>query len=562
MSKAFREIISILAATVLLFSCAMPAFAASTCSCGNYPVVVVNGMGDSPYIKDAGSRNEEVVFPPQSDDIKKIVALGVPALMASMASNNYSLAEKVIIPLAKDMLEGMSFNPDGTSKYNVTTANYGAGSVENYPDVLGGSNERGLAHTFADELGADHVYVFNYDWRYSPLDNCVELRRIVEMAKAETGHNKVSLTACSMGGIVTLAYLYKYGGADINSCTMLSSTFCGTNLVNDIFNKRITITEKDLNNFLNDAVAKDETEEKIFDYLFVFLDFLGTTDRVFSKADDAVATLIDDIYWDVIIPCFGYFPGLWALVNNDEDFENGKKLMLEKADDSFIEYIDFFHYNVMNNRKNILDDAQAQGMKLYIVSHYDKCGYPLYDAVAEQTDGLLETSCTSGGATCAPYGEALPDSYVQVCCTDLGHKHISPDKILDASTAMYPEQVWLIKDYRHVGCKYGTNMCQLVYKFTQSDEQLTVSSLTDYPQFLEMDENENIKSGVKFAYIKGNMDQTDDSVTTSDARLALRVAAQLETVNSMQKYLGDMDDNNVIDTTDARTILRIAAKLQ
>ena len=53
----------------------------------------------------------------------------------------------------------------------------------------------------------------------------------------------------------------------------------------------------------------------------------------------------------------------------------------------------------------------------------------------------------------------------------------------------------------------------------------------------------------------------DGFVTTDDARLALRVAASLETIDAAAKAKGDVDGDGVITTTDARVILRIVAQL-
>ncbi|MBQ1552536.1 MAG: dockerin type I repeat-containing protein [Clostridia bacterium] len=53
----------------------------------------------------------------------------------------------------------------------------------------------------------------------------------------------------------------------------------------------------------------------------------------------------------------------------------------------------------------------------------------------------------------------------------------------------------------------------------------------------------------------------DGSVTATDARLALRAAAKLDTLEGAAAKACDCDGSNTIDATDARSILRAAAKL-
>lgn len=53
----------------------------------------------------------------------------------------------------------------------------------------------------------------------------------------------------------------------------------------------------------------------------------------------------------------------------------------------------------------------------------------------------------------------------------------------------------------------------------------------------------------------------DGRTDASDARLALRAAAKLETLSPLQQKLADTDGDGVVNAGDARTILRIAAKL-
>ena len=62
-------------------------------------------------------------------------------------------------------------------------------------------------------------------------------------------------------------------------------------------------------------------------------------------------------------------------------------------------------------------------------------------------------------------------------------------------------------------------------------------------------------------YKKGDVDLNGD-VTAADARLALRAAVQLETLEPLPHWLADADNNDAITAADARLILRAAVGLE
>ena len=62
-------------------------------------------------------------------------------------------------------------------------------------------------------------------------------------------------------------------------------------------------------------------------------------------------------------------------------------------------------------------------------------------------------------------------------------------------------------------------------------------------------------------YVLGDVTM-DGKINSSDARLALRAAAKVETLAELQQKLADVDADGKVKAGDARTILRIAAKLE
>lgn len=68
---------------------------------------------------------------------------------------------------------------DGNSIYNVGIANYWTDSLKNHPGYLSGtSNEPAICRQVAQNIGADKVYAFNYDWR---LDACETAAKLADL---------------------------------------------------------------------------------------------------------------------------------------------------------------------------------------------------------------------------------------------------------------------------------------------------------------------------------------------------------------------------------------------
>ena len=112
---------------------------------------------------------------------------------------------------------------------------------------------------------------------------------------------------------------------------------------------------------------------------------------------------------------------------------------------------------------------------------------PVYERSYVNGDMVLETELMSAGATVAPYGKTLGDDYVP----EIPGK-LSPDKVIDASTCLLPENTWFIKDAPHVPCTYGSELAEMLFWLLSYEGQPTVSTNELYPQFQYADEPQNL----------------------------------------------------------------------
>ena len=70
-----------------------------------------------------------------------------------------------------------------------------------------------------------------------------------------------------------------------------------------------------------------------------------------------------------------------------------------------------------------------------------------------------------------------------------------------------------------------------------------------------------IRSRIPSGGMKGDVN-LDGKVDATDARLALRAAAKLDTLTGQAFTNADVDGSGIINAEDARKILRVAAKLE
>ena len=130
---------------------------------------------------------------------------------------------------------------------------------------------------------------------------------------------------------------------------------------------------------------------------------------------------------------------------------------------------------------------EAAGVKFGYVSHYNSRQLPIYSGFKAHGDGVLESDRTSGFATFAEYGKTLTDEQL----AGVAAEYISPDKVVNASTCLYPKTTWIIKNAGHVGCKDGSDHTEFAIWLITQDEQPTVYTNATYPRFMNCDANEN-----------------------------------------------------------------------
>lgn len=480
-----KKAVSIIVVLTMILSFSMPVFAADThdpVKCKNIPVIVVRGMDFGGLYVDCGTENEKSAI---NTDAGMIIMGVFKIIGAGIVNFSFDAAIDEISNLACNIFEGFTMDQNGDSLYNVSTPKYPE-SADKYENLCSGEGfEYGIVRTCIETFGEGHTYYVNYDWRLDPFVVADDINAAVESATKNTGHDKVNIICCSMGGQMTMAYLTEYGYEKVNRCLFMSSTFCGAQVASDLLTGKVDITAKTLYNFVGNL-----SDNGILTFLIDALYKVGVFDGITVLTDFILENYKDDLYEDAIIPVFGRMPALWGLVQ-PEDYESAINFVFggrTKENAAFLERTDKLQ-QMMSNRTNLINEMLDSGVEIAIVAHYDAPVAPVYENAHFNGDGTLETYQMSGYATVAPYGETLGDDYVAKY-----PEYLSPDRVVDLSTALFPEYTYIIKGAPHVAGSYGTEYSEFIVWLLTYDGDFRAGSSEKYPQFMVSDSAQTLSS--------------------------------------------------------------------
>ena len=139
-----------------------------------------------------------------------------------------------------------------------------------------------------------------------------------------------------------------------------------------------------------------------------------------------------------------------------------------------------------------------------------------------------------------------------------GHNHVSWDYKIDASTCMFPEQTWIIKNLTHGYAIENGTLDILIWLLTADAQPTIHTDRTNYPQFILYNAYRRKLTPIDTQGIIGDIDQST-AVNARDAVLALQMAAGQLAVSDVEIALGDIDGDGSITIEDAREILYMAA---
>jgi pimeloyl-ACP methyl ester carboxylesterase len=478
-----KRTVSAILVVVLMFTACVPAFAApqvqtSEPTAPEYPLVVIRGVNFMNQYLDIGTENERSYIPPiKAGDIFSTFMKGAAKYMVSFDKQKFLTP---ILDYVNETFKYVACDKNGDSIYNVGVDEYplSAANYEDYP--LGDEHEDGILSEAVNRYGAEYVYYFNYDWRIDPLDAAVKIDEMINRALSDHGCDKVNIIACSMGGVMTVGYLYEYGYEKVNKIVMLSSAFCGTYMLSDVFQGKLRLNPTGAYNLLKYGLNLSFPIKILVDIL-QRTGFIGRLCNFMNGfISDEHEFILDYTFRDT----FGSIPSWWAMVLNDEidacvDYMfPTAELKAEYA--GLLERIDRIHA-MLDARDELLRSANEDGVGIFVLANYNMPLYPFYERSTSFGDGL-ETALMAGGAQTADFGTTLdvPET-----------EFLSPDKMVDVTNVLFPDSTWIIKNAPHVPCKVGSEFAEFLFVLIDTEENMTVYSNPLYPRFLCVDNNQN-----------------------------------------------------------------------
>ena len=472
MGKAIRKITAVMLCAALLITAvyiggSQKAAAEQT----NQPVIYILGYNTHIAVLNAGLEDDEVTASFKTDKLIGLLKDNIDVFLKAFVTQDWSDFCKIIIDFMTDSFQYLRLDGNGEPVYESRTArlqnrDFVYGRMQRSPDL--------------DQFN------FHYDWRLDPTENMQALRDYIDLVLEMTGSETFSLCGRCEGACLAMTYYETYHDERMTDLTFYASALKGASPVGEAFSGNLYVDADALERYLNDTelgvdIKVGDTieinDETIIKILKVASDVYGT---------DLVCWAVNNVYqqiYDAIIPealraSFGSFPGFWAMVE-DKYYEQAKELVFGGVEDEYaglIQKIDNYHYNYMNRADEIIKEASENGVRVVNVVKYGKQPLPVIEDADILSDGICKVYNASLGATCTKIGETFSDEYIAAAES----RYISPDKCIDASTCMFPETTWFIKDLHHNDFPKVGNA--FVYTVTLNHD-MTVTSDALYPQY-------------------------------------------------------------------------------
>lgn len=503
MKKVFAKILCTVLAVVMVFSCTSVAFADN----GVTPVIVVHGMGGTSIYKNPESNDRKLLG---SFDFGTLFTSNNDVLHALLDATQGQINDpvKLINMLARVMNDytELACDKNGNPAADTGIVDFWTDSLANHIEFLqnGESSEPALWRAIADQVGANNVYAFNYDWRLDAAENGEKLDKYIDMVKQQTGKSKVTLIGGSEGTVVVSAYVDAHkNDNELEKVVYLNGAFNGVGVCR-VFAQDLVFDKEVLRNYIVNITQS--LRNKSID--MTRLTWLSTTtvdtvDNLCKLLNNIVndPQLLKMVYNEVLYPVFGCIPALWEFIPYDAfDTAVEKMSAIGFLDKSGGLYTKILNYHAIQGRlESNIKELKNKGVQIAIVANYGLPTIPVTSDYDAQSDVLIETKYASLGATAAGYGKTLPSSRTEK------NKYASIDEIIDASTCAFPDNTWFIKGVQHMGFWYGTQACTFVATLVATKTPLTVSAIkssTGTGQFVGTDNSLN------FAEISANKPKT------------------------------------------------------
>ncbi len=459
--------------------------------CNHSPVIILPGINHSPtYLYN--EKDDPVLFNDkhiggtlliinEAALSKRIIKKSALNTLASIILQSNIRLDRIAYDFVCDALKFQRCDNNGNHIENLKTKRWYHSLEKMSKKDLDWTYRMVPMKSLVDEIGEDHTYFFTFNLVGDPMDSADELRDYIDMVKKQTGHDKVTLLPVSLGGTILTAYLDKYGHDDIDQIVNVVACLDGTEIAGDIFAREWRLDNEYLYHRFFKNIFTESNGKPVIGYLINTLLHILPRSGINAILTGAISGILDTL----ILNC----PQFWAMLPSHRYEELSKIYLKDKH--ILKERTDRFQHARLNLKKNLLDAVKDGVLVNSIACANLDLGEQMYTffnivACAEKvnSDGIVNLSSATLGATGAHGQKTLSDIKYEknTYCTNPEHNHISPDNMVDASTAILPENTWIFLDQHH---EVGGN--DVVLNLTKAIILGEVTSVNDkrekYPQF-------------------------------------------------------------------------------
>ena len=469
--KATKRIISLILCVLMLvstFSFAMTAFAEDgeyKCNCGVNPVVYIKGRTNIYKDPSLGTDSEnmaEMNFSGLKDKIPEIALNLVTTLGTGFLTDNWDAYCDAIFETVAPIYDQYKLSDEGEIDNKSGIAE--DWQLENRMELCK-TEEGGIKnmHTKYAKEWAQFIQ-FQYDIRLDPRKNADDLNTYIEFIKKETGHNKVNIICRCEGNVIVNAYLAEYGHDSIEGLVMYNSIAMGAEIADDMYTDSVSLDPEAMNRFINTFLDTSPVLDLIKATVNL-LAFNGVLGEGLEFVEDGYYNISKNIMPRLIREIFGTCPGWWGMIS-PEVYEDAKAFVLESNNDDgkydvLIKKLDEYN-EIKYKAPELLKAAQADGVKVHVLTKYGDQMYPVIDSYEKLGDGVVSLYKQSFcGATTSKISKTLSEDYIAQRVAEGFGKYISADKMVDGSTALFPEHTWYVKELRHDDYPWSTDFLML-----------------------------------------------------------------------------------------------------
>lgn len=349
-------------------------------------------------------------------------------------------------------------------------------------------------------------YRMMYDWRLSVEYNGEILEQFIDVILAKTNATKVNLVGRCLGGNIISAYLQNASEeslAKVNKVIMYIPSTLGVDFISALFSGKIVLDPDNVDNYVTYSLADNDIlggEGEMFESLTTIVNFVNEI-YVLGYGADMVEAIVEAVKEDalarILRDSYASFPSFWSMVTA-EDVEDAIALVyntpeLREEYAGMIEKIRSYRNNVQINAKARMQELSEQGIDFMVISKYNYADFPLSEKASQQSDGTAGTAATSFGATAAPFGSTLSENYIKAMDKE-DLKYLSADKMIDASTCLFPETTWFFKNLYH--SNFPACVDKVIDAF-MTTEGMNIDTYAEYPQFMKYNKADGTLSKVE-----------------------------------------------------------------